>query len=72
MAGTIPPVAGAGASAATPYLLGAGMVMKAVSAAKERSRLREQNKADNVNKQRAKLQSAMAQLGSGIGSTGMA
>jgi len=62
----------AGGSAATPWLLGGGMVMKAISASKERARQREQIKADNINKQRAKLQSAMAQLGSGIGSTGMA
>lgn len=53
-------------------VLGAGYVMEAISASKERARLREKDKADNINKQRAKLQSAMARLGSGIGSTGMA
>lgn len=55
-----------------PYAMAGGAALKVFSAAAKRRRAEAQAKADAENKRRSNLMSAMSQLGSGIGSTGMA
>ena len=55
-----------------PYAMAAGGALKVIGAVKAKKEKAAQAKADAENNRRAKLQSALANLGSGIGSIGMA
>lgn len=63
---------GAMMASGNPYTMAAGATLKVISAAADRRRKERQAAADGENARRSKLITALGNLGSGVGSTGMA